>query len=65
MPETCEICHKDYANVDAYNIHLNRRSHYRKMIQYECLYSQFPESIKYHDWKQLRADCDRPRKSKK
>ena len=65
MPEKCDICFRTYANVDAYNAHLNRPSHYRKCVQFEMLYSQYPDSIKYHEWRETLAKCDRPRTNNK
>ena len=58
---TCNICKRTYKNVDAYNVHLNRRSHYRKVAQFDCFYSKFPDSDAYKEWLKIRAESDAPR----
>ena len=57
----CKICRRCYRNVDAYNTHLNRRSHYRKVIQYDTLYRQYQGTQKWEEWLKIRNECDTPR----
>ena len=57
----CKICNRSYRNVDAYNTHLNRNSHYRKVLQYDTLYRQYIGTKKWENWLKLRDECDTPR----
>ena len=64
--QNCKICKRSYKNIDAYNVHLNRRSHYRKVVQMELLYRHIENQGNekaYADWLKIKEECDKPRSS--
>ena len=61
--QNCKICKRSYKNIDAINVHLNRKSHYSKVIKMECLLSQNPDSEAYNNWLKIKEECDRPREN--